>query len=342
MKWIFKIALFVALVIAMNWQYEQWAYKEYVFREADQVMQIEKVKNADVIYLSASSNFSPRPQEEDPRKLSQFVGNYFPSLLFEAINTPASHAGSHVDLLRFIPEKNKIQTVVCVINLRSMGPDWLHSSLETALNKQGVMYQSRPPIINRFLTSLGAYDNKTIEEREDERADMWAAPNLPFPSPRTNVNEWCALYKWGEWTDPKRQLADQYIKQYAYVVDENNPRIKDLDEIVSVSKERSWNLVFSILSENIVDAELLAGPELTQLMTMNVEWIKSRYEIDAMVVDNLNLLEPVNFHDKDFPTEHYNEEGRKRIASNIAHRLKHYHKNAFRNAVWEAELNPIK
>lgn len=326
----------------MNWQYEQTAYKKYVFHEADQVLQIEKVKNADVIYLSASSNFSPRPKEEDPRKLSQFIGSFFPNLLFEAMNIPASHAGSHVDLLRFIPKESKIQTVICVINLRSMGPDWLHSSLETALNKQGVMYQSRPPLLNRFFTSLGAYDNKTIEERHAERAILWSSPSLPYPSPRSTVDEWCALYKWGEWTDPKRQLADQYIKQYAYIVDDDNPRIKDFDEIVTLAKERNWNLVFSVLAENVVDAELLAGTELTRLMTMNVDWIRSRYETDVMVVDNLNLLGPENFHDKDFPTEHYYEEGRKRIASNVAHRLEHYHQDAFRAADWEVKLNPIQ
>ena len=287
-----RIALVIVISILIGLFYADSAPLQRVYlEESDQLYQVEKVKNCELVYTSASSNFSQN-EETDKRKLSQFVDEFFPDLAMEAFNIPASHLGYHLTLLKMIPDSSKVKTIVCAINLRSFGADWRNSELETSLNKKAVMYANRPAIVNRFLLSLNAYDNKSASERATDRTNEWDNPNLPYESPKNSVTNWCGLEKWGDWTNPKRQLADQFIKQYAIVIDENNPRIDDLDALVSLAERRDWNLVLSILPENIEKADSLVGKDLTNLIFANTEWLKSRYSSYSHVslLNNVNLL----------------------------------------------------
>jgi len=318
-----NILSIIAIVFALNYIYSETALIPFVDEEAGEYLQARKVAKADVLYVSESSNFSPvNSNDTNTRKLSQFVSDYFPNLVFEAINKPAAHAGHYKKILETIPENNHINTVIIAVNMRSFSASWINSHLETPLNKSAVFYNNRPPLINRFLMGLNAYDDRTSVEREREMFRAWAEPSLPYPEPRNSVKNWTALEKWGDWRNPKRQLADHYVKQYAYVLSETNPRIKDLDEIVSLAQRRNWNLVFSILAENIEEAEALAGEELVNLMKTNLDWIIKRYGADVLMIDNMELLGSDEFTEKDFPSEHYYESGRRKIAENIANHLK--------------------
>lgn len=328
------------MLVVMNWFYEKTSFKEYAYDNADQYFQINKVKNCELVYTSASSNFSQKTTE-DKGKLSQYIGQFYPSLAMEAFNIPATHVGTHYKLLQSIPKENHVQTMICAVNLRSFGADWRHSELETALNKSLVMSPNRPVLLNRLLVSLNAYDNKSQEERAEQRMAEWSELTLPYEAPMNSVSNWCAVEKWGDWSNPKRQLADQFIKQYAFVVDDNNQRIKDLDKIVELAAERNWNLVLSILPENIDKADSLVGPKLINLMYSNSEWIKHRYEhLDHVkVLNNIAILSSQHFTDKDFPTEHYDEQGRKLIASYVAFALRKHHSKAFASPAWSTNLN---
>ena len=338
---IYRISLFTLILITIGALYpKSAAYKDFLWIESDQFFQVDKVRNCELIYTSASSNFSQN-KESDQRKLSQFIDAFYPDLAMEAFNIPASHLGYHYKLLRLIPEKSKVQTVICAINIRSFGADWRNSELETTLNKQAVMYSQRPAILNRLLLSLNAYDNKEISERVLDRTREWDEERLPYKNPQNSVNNWCRVEKWGDWQNPKRQLADQFIKQYAFVIDETNPRIQDLDAVVILAKKRGWNLVLSILPENIEIADSLVGNDLTNLIFANSEWIKSRYsgQTHITVLNNVNLLSSDHFTDKDFPTEHYDVEGRKIIAAYIAFALRKNHGHLFSNPAWASNHN---
>lgn len=340
MKAAFKISLFALLLIGMNECYQRTAYPMYVAAHADQLLQVEKVKNCDIVYTSASSNFSPDEWNESKKKMSQFMAEAYPDMLVEAFNIPASHAGTHLQLLRRIPAESQVQTVVCAVNLRSMGADWINSELETALNQQAVMYADRPPLLNRLLVSLNAYDHKSVEERHLLRDEAWNNTPLPDYAPEANVSAWCAAPKWGDWRDPKRQLADQFIKQYAFVVDENNPRVQDFDQIAILAQRRGWNLVFSILPENVQLADTLVGKLLTRMMRENANWLEQRYKaMGVLVVNQLEALPSGHFVDKDFPTEHYDEAGRKHIAMNNAMALRKFHPTKYRNPTWSTNMN---
>ncbi|MEQ9188159.1 MAG: hypothetical protein RLP15_10530 [Cryomorphaceae bacterium] len=320
MKLLIKITWLTALLFLINLLYPRFAFEAFLAEHADQYLQVQKIKNCDVIYLSASSNFaSGLPTEKDPRKLSQFVADHFPKLRFEAINQPASHAGIHADILEMFRADAEAKTFIVTMNLRSFGPDWIHSELETPLRQAAVFYNNRPPLLNRLLASFRAYDDRSTEERHVLRREAWDNQALPFDAPRNNVTDWCAVEKWGDWRDPKRQLADQFIKQYAFVLNEENPRVKDFDRIAKMAEEEAWTVVFNILAENVETADSLVGKDLTSLMRRNTEWLVARYEsIGFVVVNNLESVSHEHFTDKDFPTEHYDDVGRKIIAKNVA------------------------
>ncbi len=323
MKIATRILVLAMLLPALNWLYVHTSYKSYLFEEADQLLQVEKVANCDVVYTSASSNFSPDPWHESHKKISEFIGESNPELLIEAFNIPASHARIHTILLRRIPPSSSIRTVIATVNLRSFGADWQNSILETPLNKKNVMYADRPPLLNRFLVSLNFYDNKSDLERENIKLDLWAQTTLPLERVKSNVIDWCAEEKWGDWTNPKRQLADQFIKQYAFVLDESNATVHEFDAMIEICKERNWKLIMHILPENIEKADSLVGSDLTDLMVQNATWLERRFiGKGATVINNVDLLPSSCFTDKDFPTEHYNEVGRRSIASSFSNKLK--------------------
>lgn len=336
-----RILLVGIALVGMNFIYKSFTYDQYTHEHAWEAVLMGMIQNCEIVYLSASSNFSQVKlvHEDDPRKISQFIQDFFPDLQIDAINKPASHAETHLKLLSMIPPEAEVQTIVATLNLRSFGPDWVHSHLESALNQQEVFYNDRPVLLNRFLVSLNAYDNKTEEERLASKLKDWSEKPLPYPPPKNTVSSWCAIEKWGDWRDPKRQLADQFIKQYAFTLDENHPRVKNFDEMAALANERGWNLVLNILPENIEKADSLAGNDLTGLMKQNRDWLVQRYASQGIiVVDNLELLGDEFFTDKDFPTEHYNDVGRKRIAEKVAQQLRSIHPDQFKEPQWTIHL----
>jgi len=337
-KILIKIAAVLTLLVAFNGIYTHCSMRDYQFHHALERLQIESIQNCEILYFSASSNFSQQytVEESDPRKLSQFLQDFYPSLQVDAVNKPASHAGTHLKLMEIIEEGSEVQTIVATMNLRSFGPDWVHSNLETALNQSEVMYNHRPALLNRLLVSLKAYDDKTEEERLEDKLSDWGSLPLPYDPPMHNVNAWCAVEKWGDWRNPKRQLADQYIKQFALVLTEDHPRVHDFDQMVELANERGWNLVFNILPENLEVADSLVGAPLTDLMKQNRDWLKERYEArGAIVVDNLELLGDAHFTDKNFPTEHFDDTGRKKIAHQLASSMQTIHASAYQTPRWK-------
>jgi len=320
MKFLFKSILTLGILIGLNVIYQFYLFDVDVARYADQYHQVMKVKDADVLYLSASSNFGASDGSEAfPKKISELLGDALPETVrVEAINKPASHLGVFCGYLALLPEDAEAETLVVTVNLRSFGPDWVHSELETALNQAAIFYNQRPPILNRLLLSLKAYDDSSIEERQAQRKAAWDHDPLPFDAPQNIVTSWCAVEKWGDWRNPKRQLADQFIKQYGFVLKENNERVKDLRRLITMASERQKTLILHILPENIQTAEYLVGDDLSGLMRKNALWLMNTFSgKHVQWVNNLELLDDTHFRDRDFPTEHYDAEGRRRIAERI-------------------------
>jgi hypothetical protein len=119
-----------------------------------------------------------------------------------------------------------------------------------------------------------------------------------------------------------RNMADAYVKEFAFLLDDNNVRVQDLKEIVEICNKLSVNLIFHILPPNIHHAEGLFGNQLKQYLDYNYLFLKKRFaEWGVTVVDNYNLPEAnekiSRFTDQWYPTEHYDATIRKAIAKSL-------------------------
>ncbi len=337
-----KLVSLILLLVVLNYIYKFFFYEKDLQRYSDVINLVRAVPNdVDIVYIGESSNNSFRDDDIDKRPISALISDYFPDLKIYDITKPASHSGIYKILLQNIPEESQVKTIIVTLNLRSFNTVWIHSKLETSLQKSMVLLKPYPPIVNRFLLSFKAYDIKTEEERVRQIKEIWEKDTLHFPYkfPFKNVLEWD---KWMSKTgikgaDGKRDwdktsLACQYIKTYGFQIDTmNNPRIKDFDKIISLAKMRGWNLVFNLLAENTEKAKKLVGKDIVFLMKENGDILKKYFQNRGIsVVDNLNVIPDDQFINQNWTTEHYAENGRKLIAKNVASALKRFYPDMYK------------
>jgi len=250
-----------------------------------------------------------------------------PEINVGTVDKPGLHAGTYLSVIKNIENDSRIKMLIITMNLRSFGANWRYSKAENHLAKSELMLSTSPPLINKFLISLKAYDHKTDEERVAQFKDAWEKETFNISNFKyTNVNSWDSAMAWQEWlstnpylTETNISLACHYIKNFAFSIDTlSNSRIQDFDEIIEIANERKYTVVFNLLSENMEEAKNLVGKELIYLIQHNRELLIQHYESKgAVVVDNLYVVPDSCFVDRDWPTEHYSKDGKKRIAENI-------------------------
>jgi hypothetical protein len=319
-----RIILIAIIVVISNFIYKATSYEADLEGSANVLGKFEDAESqADVLYFSSSPNATYHDQlDSDFRSISQMVDDSI-DLKVMSVDTGAIHAGVFKNLIQMIPSNSKVKRVVVHLNYRSFGQGWIQSELENAIQKEMVFYNNYPAILNRYLQGLNAYDAVSSKERERIMLESWEKEPLPFEPPRNTVKTWCAVEKWGDWTNPKRQLADHYIKNFAFTLSEDNQRLKDYDEIVEICKSKNIELYFVILPENLEEGEALVDAGLIDLMKDNKDQLKKRYEDKGVtVIDDFDLLKDEDFLERNFPSEHYFEDGRKEIAKSIIKVLK--------------------
>lgn len=326
--------LLLAIVLLLNQVYKRTFWRDDLDKHADLLWELQKHQHeCDMLYFGESSDFHTDSTDVSKKSTSHFASEYFPTLKLGAVSRPAMHAGMFAAVIRHLSPKAKVKTVIFTLNMRSFDATWINSPLESYLLKTKLMYQPYPPIVNRFLLSLNAYENKTEKEREEDMLAQWEKDPLIFPYPfkYKNVRDWDKamasggyLNADGSWDIPKIDLACHYIKAYGFQIDTaTNPRIKDFDEIVSICKGKNLNIVFNLLSENVQYADSLVGKDLVYLMKQNRDLLVNRYtQKGVLVVDNLEAVNGKDFVDQHWTTEHYKEKGRRIVARNLAEGLK--------------------
>ncbi len=338
-----RIFVLLLLFVVMNEVYKATFWRSDMEKEGFLLLDLATAQDsADVIYFGESSNFTTHESDSIEKSISEFAATYYPSLVFKNVQRGAIHAHTYLNLIKNIPENSRVKTLIITMNLRSFGADWIHSKLETPLMKAEIMGLTPIPLLNRFLLALNFYDNKTEEEREQEKKRVWQNEKLRFPwdFKYDNVAAWDKAladgsYKNadGSWDMPRIELACHNVKTFAFQIDTlKNPRIKDFDEIVKVAQKKRIHLVFNLLAENAQYADSLAGKELVWLLQSNRDLLVKRYASKgAIVVDNLECVEGVDFIDQHWTTEHYKQRGRERIAKNLADSLKKLYPTKFKS-----------
>ena len=186
------------------------------------------------------------------------------------------------------------------------------------------MLCQRPALLNRAVLSFKAYDIKSTDERYRQMSDYWASHPLPHhPS----------VPQWGDSVNTdSTTMPGTFVRNYAFIIDTlNNVRVRDFDRIVRLAKQRDWNLVFNLLTEDVEWADDLVGSDLTTLMRQNAELLVERYSrMGVTVVNNFDILPDSLFRDRDFTTEHYLQQGRQIIADRVAQALCRFHEADYR------------
>ena len=339
-----KFIMLLLTLTGLNFIYNWTLYEKDLKEKSKEILEIRNSqKNTEVYYFGESSNVTHLPNDSITNSISEITNFFFPALKITTITKYATHAGIYKHWLKEINvDENKPAALVITLNMRSFDGAWIHSKLETQLQESLVLTQPYPNLVNRFLLSLQAFDNKTEQQREQEMLQEWKTVPLLFPNPfkYKTVSEWdygmsqgSYLKPDGSWDNDKIILACHYVKGYAFNLDENNPRIRDFDEIADWCHENKINLYLNLMAENVEYADSLVGKELVFLMNQNRDYLVKRYtKNNCVVVDNLELVKGKEFIDQDWTTEHYDYKGRMAIAKNLANHLKNQFKNEYKKA----------
>ena len=343
-KLLIRIGMVLVMLVVLNWVYSKWFFEKDLRKHSDIVELSWQVvdDSCRIIYLGESSNNTYGEKEDNHRKISDFTSDYFPTVKMGDLTKSAAHAQTYYYMLKHIPATSAVETVVLTMNLRSFGPIWIYSRLETALRKQLVLLEDAPPLVNRFLLAFKAYPIRNELEWDSlvylhRRTDPL---QFPYDFEFNNNYAWDSAMAWRGWHDFDGQydlevtwLASHYIKNYGFNITDDNPRVKDFDAIVELCRERGWNLIFNLMAENVDKAHELVGNDLMFLMKQNRDYLLQHYgSLDGVtIVDNLHLVRDVNFIDQEWTTEHYYEEGRRIIADHLALTLRDFYPDDYRN-----------
>lgn len=332
LKSLFIRLLFVlVLFAAANWFYGKFLWPGEMEKHAPLAARVvQTADSADVLYFGESSNTSFNPFTDTlTYSVSEFLQQYFPEQRVRDITHSAYHPGMFLALMELIPDTSRVKTIVVTMNIRNCGPAAIHTTLEPYMQKQKVYYSRRMPLLSRIYLSMKFYDNRDSMERERLKLEAWRTWDIRYPGAKHHhqtARDWFNAPKFpGEDSGDarrKRILADDYIKAFAFVLDEDNPRIGQFDAMVKLAKERGWKLVFNIVPENMEYAHILLGDDLVHLIRYNRDFLQQRYrKMGVQVVDNLELARGQEFTDQFWTTEHFNGRVRRACARNLASAL---------------------
>ena len=334
-KILIKLLMLAVLLFAVNLTYKHTLWKVDRSKYADVLDSLNNIKDStDILYISSSSNYFHPITDKVGYTVSGFIDEQFPNLKVNAINKGYMHAGAFYSVLRNIPKKSPIKTVVVCVNMRSFGAFWLYSETETAYSQMELMCNNNYPLIlRRFLLSLDYYDNVKKDEREKQFKTAWREDTLQIPEydVNTDIVDWdsTCVCKGGFVTidgkpdNDKLNFKCNIIKAFAYTLDTvNNIRFKQFDNIIALAKKRNWNLVFNILPEDYDKAIIMVGDVIPYIIDKNVKLFIEKYKNSGVkIIDNHRLLSGSCFYEK-YPTEHYTTEGKKKLASVLANKLR--------------------
>lgn len=331
---------FAALVIgAMSIYLSNIIYTKYFYKtdlellDAKMLTKLDSLQyNSDVLYFAESSNGTVANSDTCVLSISQMMDT-LSELKINAVEHGAIHAKTYLNLIKHINSNALVKTIVITLNTRSFGSPWINSKLETNLSQANIMYENLPAIFKRIKLSFNAFDNKSVQMRDYINEQNWSNNKLNVPEefPYKTVRQWddamgngTYLLPNGDWDIPKISLACNYIKTYAFTIDTlSNPRIKDFDEIVTVAKQKKLKLIFHLLAENVQYADSLVGKELHHIMKENKQLLIDRYtKKGAIVVNNFESVNGIDFIDQNWTTEHYNQNGRWILAKNVLKQIK--------------------
>jgi len=344
-----RLIVVLFILVGFNVLYQKEFY-------STDVQKYSRVKNridssfqyGDIVYLGESSNTSFNPWTDTLKEsISDFLQSYIPNRRIEAVTHESYHPGLFKQMLKLHPNNrgpfefmamHRDQTIILGVNIRTCGPTAMFSGNEASNQQEALFYSKRPSLLTRLFLSLKYYDHRDALEMERLKFQWWRSVDISgkylsnigqdyYISNKFNtVKNWIdelAGDQRPELPAQVKNMADAYVKEFAFLLDDNNIRVQDLKEIVEQCKALNIRLIFHILPPNKQHANALFNHcELIQYIDYNYLFLKKRFtEWGVTVVDNYNLPEAnekvSRFTDQWYPTEHYDGTMRKAIAKSL-------------------------
>jgi hypothetical protein len=331
---VLRAAALLCLFLVFNIIYKKYFWQEDLDAHGPLLKELHDVEQwADVLYFAESSNFNVHESDTDKISISLLLDRYLPNNRVGTVDHAGYHVGQFLPVIENIPADSVPKIIVVTMNLRTFGQDAIFGPNEATLQKAARFNSPNPPLLNRLLISLNHYDNRTPHERDLLKWNGWTYDTLksPFDSiqfEHNTIRRWCETIKFPDSTGQedmhRRILADQNIKVFGFHITDKNPMVQTFDKIVQVAKSKNLTLIYNVLAENIEQSDSLVGSNLVWVMKKNRDFLVERYsKMGVIVVDNLELVGNEHFNEREvFPTEHYDETGRKTIARNVANAIK--------------------
>ena len=267
--------------------------------------------HGDVVYLGESSNTSFNPWTDTfGYSVSEFLQMYLPQNRVRGVSHDGYHVGLFSQMLGLMPEQwadSSRKTVVITVNMRSFGPSAMFNGNEASNQQEAIFYSHRMALLNRVFVSLHHYDSRDAREMERAKTQWFRTKDLRLNGGAGNhygnthgdgrmvsKGEEFFYHNTVKWwlRDLQRQfapvsgdvdlarvmpMAEAYLKEFAFLLDEENPRVQALDAIVEKCKREQVNVVFVLLMPNYDHANRLFGEELTQLMDYNMDFLRKQF-----------------------------------------------------------------
>jgi len=337
---IIRCAFVLLFLVALNWLYVKTGLFEKDTRQFSRVKyRIDSAfSRGDIIYLGESSNTSFNPWTDT---LNQSIGDFLQLYLPEAKVEQVTHEGYHPGLFKKMLNlldggQNSVKTIVLGVNIRTCGPSAMYNGNEASNQREALFYSRRPALLTRAFMGLHYYDNRNGKEMEGVKFKYWrtSALNKQFESRYPTALSWIdGIARIYDDSLPQeiKDMCGAYVKEFAFVIDDENPRVQDLKEIVELCNQKGVKLIFHILPPNREHAGMLfgrlrkdgtieKGNELLKFMDYNHDFLVKKFE-DWKVdfIDNYVLQEAKSrrFTDQWYPTEHYDAVIRRNIAESI-------------------------
>jgi hypothetical protein len=387
-KMLLRLLVGVVVFFAANfWYVSSGLYRQERAKFSPMASKLDSAfGNGDVVYLGESSNTSFNPWTDTfGYSVSEFLQMYLPQNRVRGVSHDGYHVGLFSQMLGLMPEHwadSGRKTVVITVNMRSFGPSAMFNGNEASNQQEAIFYSHRTALLNRVYVSLHHYDNRDSREMERAKTQWFRTRDLRigagagqhYGSTHGGRGLESAGEKWFyhntvKWwlRDLQRQyapvsgdadldrvmpMAEAYLKEFAFLLDEENPRVQALDAIVAKCKQEQVNVVFVLLMPNFDHANRLFGEELTQLMDYNMDFLRKRFagwekeynkgDFKVGYVDVQRLYGDwaggQHYTDQWYPTEHVDAHVRRFIAQKTAEKILAFQ---YRNRIQTGVTKPM-
>lgn len=311
------LVLLVTLVIG-NWIYSNYVFSwEITSRPHFLIDEFKQIEDADAVWMSASMEFSTAPTDSIDTPFSQILGES----LQENVVPIAKPAFNAKDFYHIVSQKKELfegKKLYVSMNMRTFGMKWQSKSINKENSFNSLFYNNNPKLINRLRASLSAH----VDTPDDEFQWLVQYERIKKLQPE---NHYYNRERWLETIKDETANEDDYwwkrenLEKFAFNMDESNRMLFYFDQLIMLCQELDIQLVCVILPEDLNRLKKVYGQELERIIHYNNAYL-TRHFSSVTVINLFNLLESEYFYE-DFITEHYNFEGKRKIAQSIKNEL---------------------